>query len=82
MSGDAQDEAMRAVATNNWIADTVRSDAEGLTKKSAAELLKRLDTLFEKVKMMLNFDACSRTAHFLKASLVLLGTQHNKAFQG
>ena len=58
MSGDAQDEAVRAVATNNWIADTVRSDAEGLTKKSAAEFLKRLDTLFEKVGMMLAHTAC------------------------
>ncbi len=63
MSGDAQDEAVRAVATNNWIADTVRSEAEGLTKKFAAEFLKRLETLFEKVWMMLAHAAYEEAAH-------------------
>ena len=54
---------MRAVATNNWIADTVRSEAEGLTKKFAAEFLKRLETLFEKVWMMLAHAAYEEAAH-------------------
>lgn len=49
MSGEAEDEAVKAVAVNNWVADMIRSDAEGLTKKSAAELLKRMETNFDKV---------------------------------
>ena len=81
MSGDAQDEAVRAVATNNWIADTVPSNAEDLTKKSAAEYLKRLDTLFEKVWVMLAHAACGEAALTLKASHALLGTWHNEAFE-
>ena len=82
MSGDAQDEAVRAVATNNWVADTVRSDAEGLTKKSAAAFLKRLETLFEKVGMMLAHAACEEAALCLLASHILPGTWHNEAFKG
>lgn len=49
MSGETEDEAVKAVAINNWVADTTRSDAEGLTKKSAAELLKRLEANFDRV---------------------------------
>jgi len=48
-SGDTEDEAVRAVATNNWVADTIHSDTEGLTKKSAVELLKRLEANFDRV---------------------------------
>ena len=50
MSGDTEDEAVKAVATNNWVVDTQRSDAEGVTKKSAAELLKRLEVTFDRVQ--------------------------------
>ena len=49
MSGETEDEAVKAVAINNWVADMTRSDAEGLTKKSAAELLKRLEVNFDRV---------------------------------
>ena len=81
MSGDAQDEAVRAVATNNWIADNVRSDAEGLTKKSGAEFLKWLDTLFEKVWMMLAHAVCEEAALCLMTPHVLPGIRHNEAFK-
>ena len=49
LSGGTEDEAVKAVATNNWVADTVASDVEGVTKKSAIELLKRLEANFDRV---------------------------------
>ena len=62
ISGDTEDEAVRAVATNNWVADTIHSDAEGLTKKSAVELLKRLEANFDRVchAKSLNLKLCTK----------------------
>ena len=40
---------MKAVATNNWVADSIASDVDGVTKKSAIELLKRYETNFDRV---------------------------------
>ena len=49
LSGGTEDEAVKAVATNNWVADSIASDAEGVTKKSAIELLKRFEANFDRV---------------------------------
>ncbi len=49
LSGGTEDEAVKAVATNNWVADSIASDAEGVTKKSAIDLLKRFEASFDRV---------------------------------
>ena len=51
LSGGTEDEAVKAVATNNWVADAIASDVEGVTKKSAIDLLKRLEANFDRVWM-------------------------------
>ncbi|CAL5219381.1 g1203 [Coccomyxa viridis] len=48
LSGGTEDEAVKAVATNNWVANSIASDAEGVTKKSAIELLKRFEASFDR----------------------------------
>ena len=53
LSGGTEDEAVKAVATNNWVADSIASDVEGVTKKSAIDLLKRLEANFDRVWMPL-----------------------------
>lgn len=59
LSGGTEDEAVKAVATNNWVADSIASDVEGVTKKSAIELLKRFEANFDRVLLPSVHSACA-----------------------
>ncbi len=53
MKDGVEDDAVTAVASNNWVAERLASEGDAAPKKLAAELLKKFEGFFEKVNSVL-----------------------------
>lgn len=52
MKDGIEDDAVVAVASNNWVAERLASEGDAAPKKLCAELLKKFESFFEKVHIM------------------------------
>lgn len=52
MKDGIEDDAVIAVASNNWVAERLASEGDAAPKKLCAELLKKFEGFFEKVHFL------------------------------
>jgi len=73
MRNGTEDDAVIAVASNNWVAERLISEGDAASKKLCADLLKKFEGLFEKVSPHENYGAgFLEHFHFLYAIMTIV----------
>lgn len=65
MRNGTEDDAVIAVASNNWVAERLLSEGDAASKKLCVDLLKKFEGLFEKVSSHDNYGALSSWSIFI-----------------